>query len=139
VDCTVHSTIKGLKRKREKKNTRHELIFFSCIKNIRKKLRSKSVRFFCKNICKSFWPNYNTRTTNPLSSPQSFWPSIQIFSCLIVANSWDPKEGNEKIKTKGNNDDRNAWWSRKKNSQREKSGKCGIYLLKKNTVIENIL
>jgi len=76
---------------------------------------------------------------SPLFSPQSFWPSIQIFSCLIVANSWDPRGGNEKIKTKGNNDDRNAWWSRKKNSQQEKSGKCGIYLLKKNTVIENVL
>jgi len=52
----VQSTVKGLKRKGEKnKGTRHGLIFFSCIKTIKKMLRSKCVRSFCKYMSKSLW------------------------------------------------------------------------------------
>jgi hypothetical protein len=37
MDCTVQSTVKGLKRKEKKnKDIRHGLIFFSCIKNMKK-------------------------------------------------------------------------------------------------------
>jgi len=58
----VQSTVKGLKRKRKGKKQRHTppINFISCIKNI-KKLRSKSVRSFFKEIPKSLGSSCNAR------------------------------------------------------------------------------
>jgi hypothetical protein len=51
----MQSTVKGLKRKREKKNKgmRHGLNFFFLYKKYQKMLKSKSVRYFCKDMPKS--------------------------------------------------------------------------------------
>jgi hypothetical protein len=56
VDCTVQSTVKGLKRKREKKKnkgTRPRVKNFFLHKKYQKILRSKSVKSFCKDMPKS--------------------------------------------------------------------------------------
>jgi len=69
VDCTMLFKVKCLKRKgKRKKKQRHtpRVNFFYCIKNIKKMLRYKSVRSFCKDISKSLRSSCNAWSKNTI-------------------------------------------------------------------------
>jgi len=56
----MQSAIKGLKRKRKGKKTKaHPRVNFFHLKKYKKRLRSKSVRSFCKDIPKILGSNCN--------------------------------------------------------------------------------
>jgi hypothetical protein len=68
--CAVHG--KRLKKKEKKNKTKaYATDFFFLHKKYQKKLRSKSVLSFYKNILKSLWSSYNA------------WPRV-IFKILII-------------------------------------------------------